>query len=299
MIQVPLLLRVTLTCATQIIRAIADQRNPRNPELSASQKDWMVKSLLAQQAKANPEPELRRALPLNQSADQGQIVAPQPIAGFPDSGKPWEVGPAQSVEGGYAGMNLPAEIGRSHRPVGVRQLNHPANIFQQDLLRATGPIGQSDMDTARNLFATTGASTGQAELAAAQRRLDDAKAGTGLQPYADRAEQERDDITLKDPEAPQAAKDAITAKREQDKQALIAGLQQDVETAKTKIAHSQAIMPGPEYQKTIPGTVSKFVGDNVPFLAAAVTGPFAPAVIATQMSESAYSQEHDKSYVCC
>jgi len=56
-------------------------------------------------------------------------------------------------------------------------------------------------------------------------------------------------------------------------------------------------MPGPEYQKTIPGTVSKFVGDNVPFLAAAVTGPFAPAVIATQMSESAYSQEHDKSYV--
>jgi len=126
----PAALRVTLTCATQIIPwqlQINEIQGTRNFRLR--KKIGWSKVLLAQQAKANPEPELRRALPLNQSADQGQIVAPQPIAGFPDSANRGKSARAIG-EGGYAGMNCQP---RSPQPsaVGVRQLNHPATYFSK------------------------------------------------------------------------------------------------------------------------------------------------------------------------
>lgn len=173
-----------------------------------------------------------------------------------------EVRPGLSVESGYAGPS------QAPKPRSWGDQLFDATAKNDVLDKGADVLGlKTGVNMLQNLWSSGGQAFGQVRLGQQEKLLGDARAGV-IQPPAG-----------------------------QDREAWLATLEQDIANTKERIAGSEAGAPGQDFKNSIPGTVSSFVGENLPFLGAAVSGPeFAPAVIGTQMAQSSYGTEYDKAY---
>jgi rare lipoprotein A (peptidoglycan hydrolase) len=220
-----------------------------NPQLSASQKDWMVKSLQAQQAKANPEPNVQRALPVGQFADNAPV----------------DVQPAKSVEGGYAGTNLPTGATAATKPQSrpddaITTLNKSVQNFYQSAIETLHQQGK-----------------GEAESEVLQPSVNN--------PYDRQIEE-----TKVNPDLNENQKTQMILALTQKKAEALAYSVGDIAKEQKGVEQAQKARPDEAFQKTLPGQISSTAGGLVPVLAASVTGPMAPFVVATQMTASKFDE---------
>lgn len=169
----------------------------------------------------------------------------------------------------------------------------PENVPRGTKKDETPPSRNPFTDFWNNLFGTAGQAGFGLDVAKAKEDLNRAKSGE-VKPTLFGAAQEKEDQELKNPNISQADAQEIIARRrartEMDQK--IAELQ--LKRAEVEQAKAKAITPGPEYQRTIPGTISTFLGQSAPYLLSGSLGAAAPAAMATQMSEQAYGDTFDR-----
>jgi hypothetical protein len=131
----------------------------------------------------------------------------------------------------------------------------------------------------QNLFSAGSESSATLDARAALDNLNRAKAGVGRGGLFEPIRKAQDDEILADPNRPQEEKDDIISRRNDQLQTERAAAQQQYETQTKEAAQTEAAAPGPEYQRSIPGIVTKFLGRNAPYLMGGLGGPMAPALM--------------------
>jgi hypothetical protein len=148
----------------------------------------------------------------------------------------------------------------------------------------------------QNLFASGSESSSTLDANAALDDLNRAKTGIGRGGLFEPIRKAQDDEILNDPNTPQSQKDQILQGRQAQLSAEQAAAQSEYDRKTLAAKVSAAAAPGEDYQKTIPGIITKFVGQNAPFLASGILGPLAPAAVGIQMSESAYGENFERDF---
>jgi hypothetical protein len=154
-----------------------------------------------------------------------------------------------------------------------------------------GPI----VDAWNNILGSAGQAGFGLSVSGNTQRLNQLKSGEAVtQDFASQAQKEQEDRILADPNTSREEADDIIHQRNQRLQAQTADAQRDLAFAKKMQASSAAITPGDDYQKTIPGQVTKFIGESAPFLGSGLLGPVAPAAVAAQMAENQYGETYER-----
>jgi hypothetical protein len=225
-------------------------------------------------------------------AEQQRIASQLPNAG------PWNNDPVQGQAS--AGPKATADQPWLNDPVvdasQTRSGFRPASNAVASEQQPQKPADQTfDIGKAwQNLFSTGSEAASGLDVAGYKQALNRAESGQE-KPTLFGTEQEREDEQLKNPNISQADAEEIIEKRRQRTQMDAEIAQKDLAAAESEHAKAIAANPGPEYQKTIPGTITRFLGQAAPYLFSGSLGAAAPFAVATQFSQQAYGDTFDRS----
>src|SRR5215469_15179799 len=155
-------------------------------------------------------------------------------------------------------------------------------------------LGNEIMDAWLNLFGQGSESASKLDAQAALDDLNRVKSGVGRGGMFEPVRKSQDDEILADPNRPQEEKDNIRAQRQAQLQSELAAAQSEYDRKTKAAGEAEWVSPGQEYQKTIPGKITKWAGQAAPWLASGALGPLAPLGVATQMTSSAYGEQYEK-----
>jgi hypothetical protein len=147
----------------------------------------------------------------------------------------------------------------------------------------------------QNLFGYGSQAAAGLDVAGYKEALNRAESGEP-KPTLFGVQEEEDRKALANPNISQADAEEIIARRRAATQMDQAIAQKQLSGAEANQEAAVKATPGPDYQRTIPGTITRFLGQSAPFLMSGALGPAGPLAMANQMSEQGYGDTFDRTY---
>jgi hypothetical protein len=184
------------------------------------------------------------------------------------------------------------EVGKDDTP---RATSEESDFSKYEVKEEVKPSGGNPfIDFWSNLFGKASETGTSFDVAKAQEDLNRAKSGE-TKPTLFGVQDEKDAEALKNPNISQADAEEIIERRRQRTEMDRDIAEKQLKRAQEAQATSREMEPGIEYQRSIPGHISSFLGQIAPWMLSGSLGAAAPSVMANQMSEQAYGDTFNRS----